>query len=246
MFKISKIYWLTIIFLLVGCASVKTSSELREDGTKIGIYQPPPAGFIKKRIAIIPFKDKTNQKHTKSDLGSQSVDIATTLLVNTERFEVIERDRLDALLVEQKLTGIVDEATAAKAGKVLGADYILTGAITDFEVERTQTGTSFGLPRIGKLPSLNIGDETYIISIFMAVDARVIKTETAEIFFAGSGEIRREEKASAFNFGVSGYNVKTKNAIKLDETAAGRQLRMALDKIIGKLVAKADKNISPQ
>lgn len=229
--------------MLGGCSTVSTSSELREDGTKVGTYSPPSPGFVKRRIAIIPFKDKTNQRHTNTDLGSQAVDIATTLLVNTDRFEVVERERLDSLLTEQKLVGIVTPQTAAKAGKVLGVDFIFTGAITDFEVERTKSGTSLGLPALGKLPSLNIGNETYVLSIFMAVDARVIKTDTAEIFFAGPGEIRREEKASGFHLGLSEYSVSggAKDAIKLDQSAAGRQLRMALDKIVRDLVFKVDK-----
>jgi len=232
---------LSLVIFLVGCSSVSTSSELREDGTKVGTYSPPPPGFVKKRIAIIPFKDKTNQKHTNTDLGSQAVDIATTLLVNADRFEVVERERLESLLTEQKLVGIIDPETAAKAGKVLGVDFIFTGAITDFEVEQTKSDNTFGLPAIGRFPGLNIGNDTVTLSIFLAVDARVIKTDTAEIFFAGPGEIRREEKASGFHIGPSGHNSGTKSAIKLDQSAAGRQLRMALDKIIHDLVAKVDK-----
>ena len=236
---------LAVIIVFSGCATTKTSSKFREDGTPVGIYPPPTLGFIKKRIAIIPFKDKTNQKHTNTDLGSQAVDIATTLIVNADRFEVVERERLDAVLKEQKLVGIVDAKTAAEVGKVLGVDLIFTGAITDFEVKRTKTGGRIGIPRIGNLPSFDIKKETHILSILMAIDARIFRTDTAEILFAGTGEIKREEKASGFRLGIDEFEIDTEGAIKLDQSAAGRQLRMAIDQIIRQLVPKVDNAYAP-
>jgi curli biogenesis system outer membrane secretion channel CsgG len=223
-----------------GCSTVRTSSGYKDDDSKCGIYPPPPPNFVKKTIAVIPFSDKTNQKYTKTDLGSQAIDIGTTLLVATERFDVVEREKLDALLSEQKLVGIVDPETAAKAGKVLGAQLIFTGAITDFEVKRTKQGGHIGLPAIGKMPSIDIGKETQILSISLAIDGRVIETETAKIIFAGSGEIKREEKAEGWNFGVGDVYSPTTGAIKLDQSAAGKQLRFALDNLIHKIIPKID------
>jgi curli biogenesis system outer membrane secretion channel CsgG len=231
---------LIAFIIFSGCATTEVTSDFREDKTLVGTYSPPPEGFVKKRIAVIPFKDKTNQTHTTSDLGSISVDIATTLLVNTGRFEVVERERLDALLVEQKMEGIVDPETATKAGKILGVDLIFTGAITDFEIKETQSGTSIGIPSINDMPSLQLGKKTYTLSIFMAVDARIIRTDTAEILFAGTGEIKREEKAKSYRFGVDGYHIDTKGAVRIDQSAAGRQLRFAIDKIVRALVPKVD------
>lgn len=234
-----------LMCLVCGCSSVRTDSGYQDDDSKCGIYPPPPATFVKKRIAVIPFSDKTNQKYSKTDLGSQAVDISTTLLVATERFNVVERERLDALLSEQKLVGIVDPETAAKAGKVLGVDLIFTGAVTDFEVKRTQKGRHFGLPPIGNMPAIDIGKEIHTLSISLAIDGRVIETETAKVIFAGSGEIKREEKATGWVFGVDGAYSKTDGAIKLDESAAGKQLRFALDNLIHKIIPKIDAVYTP-
>jgi curli biogenesis system outer membrane secretion channel CsgG len=239
-------YLLTILllcFCLIGCATIQTTSELREDGTKAGIYPPPPVGFVKQRIAVLPFSDKTKHRNTHAKIGDQALDIATTLLVNTDRFDVVERERLNDLLKEQQLVGIVDPETAAKAGQVLGAQYIFTGAITDFEVKRTKSGFNFGLPPIGNLPPMSIGKDTYTLSIFIAVDARIIDTTTGQVFFANTGEIKREEKASGFAFGIGGAYIDSEGAIKLDETSSGRQLRMALDVIILKMLPKIDRQM---
>lgn len=227
--------------LLMGCATAGGKTTYQDDDSKCGIYPPPPANFVRKRIAIIPLKDKTNQQYTKTDLGSQAVDIGITLLLNAERFDVVERERLDALLAEQKLVGIVDPETAAKAGKILGVDLIFTGAITNFEIEHSKTGGSFGLPRIGKIPAFDIEKKTTVMAISLAIDGRVIEVETGRVIFAGSGEIKREERAD--NWGVwleSGAHVSSKEKIRIDQNAAGKQLRFALDALIKKIIPKID------
>ncbi|MFH1228243.1 MAG: CsgG/HfaB family protein [Planctomycetota bacterium] len=230
-----------LAMLLLGCASTSTSTGYVNDDSKCGIYPPPPAAFAKKRLAIIPFSDKTNQKFTKTNLGSQAVDIGTTLLLATERFTLVEREKMDALLSEQKLVGIVDPETAAKAGKALGADLIFTGAVTDFEIKRSKSGHRYGIPSIGKLPAFSLGNETQVLDISMAVDGRIIETETARVIFADSGEIKRQETAGGWHFGLQGgAGYSETGEIRIDESAAGKQLRFALDNLIQKMVPKID------
>ncbi|MFA5795437.1 MAG: CsgG/HfaB family protein [Candidatus Brocadiia bacterium] len=237
-------YALTLCLLapvLLGCASTSTSTGYTDDDSKCGIYPPPPVNFAKKRLAVIPLSDKTSQKFTKTNLGSQAVDIGTTLLLATERFTLVEREKMDALLAEQKLVGIVDPATAAKAGKILGADLIFTGAVTDFEIKRSKRGNHIGIPSIGKMPAFNLGKEVQIMEISMAVDGRIVETETARVIFADSGEIKREEKAEGWHFGLyDGGGYSQTGSIKIDESAAGKQLRFALDNLIQKMVPKID------
>lgn len=60
-------------------------------------------------------------------------DILITDLVNTGRFEVVERDRLDVVLSEQKLQqeGLTDvSATALRLGKLINAELIVFGMVT--------------------------------------------------------------------------------------------------------------------
>ncbi|MEW6025696.1 MAG: CsgG/HfaB family protein [Planctomycetota bacterium] len=230
-----------VVALISGCATAGTRTTYEDDDSKCGIYPPPPANFVRKRIAIIPFKDKTNQQYTKTDLGSQAVDIGITLLLNAERFDVVERERLDAVLAEQKLVGIVDPETAARAGKILGVDLILTGAVTNFEIKHSKTGGSFALPRMGKIPAFDIEKRTSIMEILMALDGRVIEVETGRVLFAGSGEIKREERAD--NWGIileTGAHASSREKIRIDQNAAGKQLRFTLDALIKKIIPKVD------
>jgi TolB-like protein len=54
-------------------------------------------------------------------------------LTSHEGWQVVERDRLEAVLAEQKLgqSGKLDKNTAVKLGKLLGARYIIVGGYFD-------------------------------------------------------------------------------------------------------------------
>src|SRR5438105_13389341 len=58
----------------------------------------------------------------------------------SNKFSVVERDKLSLVLKEQGLaqTGAVDPATAAKVGKILGVKYIILGGIDKFNIDNTK------------------------------------------------------------------------------------------------------------
>ena len=85
-------------------------------------------------VAVVPF---TNQAIIKNDLDdrmdiSLARDAADMNLVSTGMFNMVERTRLDALIDEMHLgmTGVVDAGSAAKIGKLLGAQYMVLGSVT--------------------------------------------------------------------------------------------------------------------
>jgi TolB-like protein len=71
--------------------------------------------------------------HDLSALGKGLAAMLTTELSRNPRVQVVERDRIRALLDEQRLTlsGTADEATAVRVGKLLGAQYMLFGSYAD-------------------------------------------------------------------------------------------------------------------
>ena len=72
-------------------------------------------------------------------------DVVAGELVDTRKYRVIERSRLNDVLNEQGLTdsGLVDPGTAAQIGRLLGAELIMVGSITQFDLQ--ERGTGFGL-----------------------------------------------------------------------------------------------------
>lgn len=222
----------SIIMVSLGCATTGVSSSFTSDETVVTQYAPPPSGFTPKRIAVLVFKDKTKESPYKGDVGSMAIDQMISLLVNSDRFQVIERERLDEILKEQNLgkEGIVDQATAAKIGKILGAELIFTGAVTNWEVKVTKTGTW----------ALIIGTDKKELNIDLAVDGRIIDTTTGTIVVADVGEIKRKESVSSaelLGIGPDGF-------VQLKESAAGKQLRLALDQMLKKMVPQIDRKLS--
>lgn len=65
-------------------------------------------------------------------LRIRMADALITSLVQAGRFDVVERERLDLVMSEQNLaqTGRVDPATAARVGKILGAELVVFGLVT--------------------------------------------------------------------------------------------------------------------
>lgn len=84
----------------------------------------------KRRIAVVDFSDINRQI---SPAGAVIAELLIGELFKTGRFDIVERKLLSALLEQHKLnmTGMVNESTARKVGKLLGVDCIVTGTVID-------------------------------------------------------------------------------------------------------------------
>jgi len=80
-------------------------------------------------IAVFTFED-TNEEENRGSLGKTFAEMLTTALIQSNRFQVLERSQLDIILEEQALglTGAVDEETAVDVGKLLGIDAVVVGS----------------------------------------------------------------------------------------------------------------------
>jgi TolB-like protein len=99
-----------------------------------GLAQTAHADFKKTKIAVLDFQMQGEQSNAK-DMGKIVAEWLITGLVETGRFDVIERRLLEKLLEEQKLgvTGMIDPESAAQLGKVLGVKIIVSGTVTTLE-----------------------------------------------------------------------------------------------------------------
>lgn len=110
---------LTVTLLINGCAQK----------VKIKALDPAEVGEMatNKNIAISSFK---NDKQGLS--GKIESQIAKHKLDNKKYFTVVSRKDLDKILAEQKLQSseLMDEATAARIGKLIGAQAVINGEIS--------------------------------------------------------------------------------------------------------------------
>jgi len=89
---------------------------------------PAAAQEAKQRVAIFDFETVG----FKSDVGKSITEIFRVAMINTGKYRVVERETLDKVLREQNLqvgSAIIDENSAVKIGKILGAEYIIIGNV---------------------------------------------------------------------------------------------------------------------
>lgn len=95
---------------------------------------PAHADFKKTKIAALDFQMQGDTNGAK-DMGKIVAEWLITGLVETGRFDVIERRLLEKIMEEQKLgvTGAIDPNSAAQLGKILGVKIIVSGTVTSLE-----------------------------------------------------------------------------------------------------------------
>ncbi len=130
-------FLLLIAVLLPSCSSVKKQRTKKAKVTIETRLQDLTDQIIlslnkeqSSKIAVIEF---SNLQGRTTHLGRYVAEELITRLFRSGEFEVIERQLLNRVLQEQELslTGILDEASVVKLGKLLGVQAIATGTITD-------------------------------------------------------------------------------------------------------------------
>lgn len=119
----------------------------------------------KQTIAVVEFVDLEGRV---TNLGRFVAEELITRLYQTKKFKVIERQLLNKIVAEQKLSlaGMIDQTSAQKLGKLLGVDAIASGTVTD----------------LGKS---------------LRVNARLISTSTGEVFAVAATEIAKDDSVIA-------------------------------------------------
>jgi TolB-like protein len=119
----------------------------------------------KQTIAVVEFADL---RGNVTDFGRFISEELITRLYQTKKFKVIERQLLNKIVAEQKLSlgGMIDQTSAQKLGKLLGVDAIASGTVTD----------------LGKS---------------LRINARLISTGTGEVFAVAAAEIAKDDSVMA-------------------------------------------------
>jgi len=105
-------------------------------------------------------------------------DMLATALVKENRFDLVERTKIEKVIEEQSfgLSGLVDESSAAKVGELLGAEFLVSGVIT--------SATRKDVDKFGYM----------LVQIEVGVDVRAVNTSTGEILISETAVGLNENK----------------------------------------------------
>jgi curli biogenesis system outer membrane secretion channel CsgG len=149
----------------------------------------------KKAVAILNFDYSTVQSGvaaifgTNQDIGKGVADLLVEKLVKSGQYRVIERKAIDKIMTEQNFSNSdrADSTTAAKIGRLIGADAIVMGSITQFGRDDRNTnvgGSVFG----GQLNKYGLGGVgAKKAKAVVGLTARLVSVNTGEILAVASG-----------------------------------------------------------
>ncbi|GHS95065.1 hypothetical protein AGMMS50276_09360 [Synergistales bacterium] len=145
----------------------------------------------KPRLSVRAFDNKTSEKVPAEAIN----EMMTTELYNSGIFSLMEREKLDYIADEIRLgqSGLMDSSTAPAVGKLKGAQYTMTGAVTLYHYNAK--GGAVVLPGIAGGAA---GKTAYV-----TLDIRVINNETSEVVYAAAeqGSAKREAAGIITKFG---------------------------------------------
>lgn len=217
--------------VLVSEANVTTATQL---------LMALPEREHKPAVAVYVIEDKTGQNKVEGGAVSRVVSQGATemlisALMRSRQFVVLDRVRFNEVIQEQNLqtSGRLLPGAGPEIGKMIGADYILSGAVTEYQVDKETGG--LGLVIAGK------GGSTEYARATTAIDLRLTDVTTGEVVWAESlrGEVLGEQ------VGFQVFSFLGKNIVEF-ETGEGMQevvnlvLRTLLEEAVFKLVQHLD------
>ncbi|MCK4463313.1 MAG: hypothetical protein KAU58_03275 [Candidatus Omnitrophica bacterium] len=224
------LYILITISFVFPCDSYAKRRKVKE----VVIEELPPLRGPRKTIAVMDFENKAGAA-AQWNLGSGMAEMLTTALVNSGRFIVVERQAITDVLTEQDFgaSGRTLDVGAAKIGKILNAQVLVRGAVTEFGTRTKGGGGAFSFKGI------NVGMSSS--SAHVAVNIRLYDATTGQII----DSIRCDGKATASGIsgGYSGSELGgfTFGTSTFAKTPLGKATHQAIDKAVYFVVRKMDR-----
>ncbi len=173
-------------------AAYKDAMALRNEAVDKGKYS----------IAALPFGGTAKEKAQAARLNAYVISSITE--INDPFIKVVDRENIQRILDEQRLgmSGVVDEATAVSAGKLLGAQAVLMGSLIDFREENGQlkrsTKDGFASYQV-KQPDPNNPGQSIVVTkykpvkyteyyqenkVFLSFSYKLVSLETGEVLMS--------------------------------------------------------------
>ncbi|MFN2362955.1 MAG: CsgG/HfaB family protein [Halarsenatibacteraceae bacterium] len=168
----------------------------------------------KSSIAVFTIADKTGQRtEDGSALVSQGAgDMLITALKRSRQFKVLERLNNDSIMNEHELknNNLIAAYEGPGLNELAGADYILDGSVTEYQVDKASGGTGLSIAGVGG------SKENAVAST--AIDLKLVDTTSGEVVWSRS---LRDELAGK-RVGAEAFEFMGDNIVEF-ETGQGKQ-----------------------
>lgn len=178
----------------------------------------------KKVVAVSRFENLASFASLEPvSMASGLTDQLTDALMQSGGFVVLERDIISDIMGEQNLVtgGRARQSQSARTGKMIAAQVLIKGAVTEFDPYKSSggKGLSFG--------GINLSNSKS--SAHIALIIRLIDTTTSEVIASVRSEGTADAKSSGLSF-VSG--ALEANANKSVRTPVDKAIQIAIDRAV--------------
>lgn len=182
--------------------------------------------LTKPTVVVVGFDVTVPGLQYEPTLPAALTDLMINALINSNRFRVFERRKLDALVTEQgfqHFSGLVDSSTAVQLGRMVGARFVVTGSVTGLS-SRSRGGVRLGPVTVGSGANL------------VTLTVRIIDVETGEILYS---EVK-QKKATRSTVGLSIGSIDFYSRTSQDIITA---VNLACQEIVATFVERMDQQV---
>lgn len=214
-----------ILFGLISQDAFARQRTRRRKRKEKVVYEVPPLPALvgpKKTVAVMDFENKAGVA-SNFRIGSGMAEMLTTSLVNSGRFIVVERQAIQDVLTEQDFgaSGRTAWEAAAKFGKILNAQILLRGAVTEFSQRSSSGGQAFRYKGFSLGMS---GGKAHV-----AVNIRLYDSTTGQILDSQRCEGSASSSGLSFGYSESDWAVGTST---FKATPLGEATQRAIDNAV--------------
>ena len=222
---VKKLTWLLLIPFIVGCGSMKTTTEKDVIETKDISTVSNYTDSIKKTVQVINV-DMTKVLALYPDLQEKNVGLGFAesvldYLDETNRFVFTEeKSEIKERMVTQfkaSKKGVFEEPIDGK-GKIKAAQYFVYVTVADFAVDEDETVMK--------------GKSTVVVTTFIRLQVRFVDAKTGQIYI-GSGEGESQKVGESFLKNLD---------MKFSQSTVGKATRKSLETATTKVIENLIKN----
>ena len=180
------------------------------------------AGGLRKVVAASRFENRTSYRGQIA-INDAMADQLTDALIQSGQFTVVERQTVRDVLGEQDFanSGRVAKAQTARTGKIVAAQILIKGTVTEYSGSSSKQGEGF---RIGGIQLNNKSSEAHV-----GLMIRLIDSSSGEVLDSQRVEGKAKSKGKGFsaNFGGLGYSKSGS-----ESTPMGKATQVAIDNAV--------------
>ncbi|HEY5040671.1 MAG TPA: CsgG/HfaB family protein [Verrucomicrobiae bacterium] len=185
------------------------------------------APVLKKIVAVSRFDNKT--AYSAATIGDGMADQLTDALMQSGQFTVMERENLKDVVGEEDLanSGRVQKSQSAQTGKLVSAQILVQGTITEFENNSSGGSKGFGIG------GFHIGSSKSDAQVGLII--RLIDTTTGEVLASQRVEGKAEASGVSWNANSPGMSFGSSDFKK---TPMGKAVQEAIDNAVALIADK--------